>query len=300
MSPKKYEISKMTLFMDKFMSRFITIGGLSVILAVLLILVFIGKEVVPLLQEAKVSKIETISIPKVKPKAIVVDEWTTLPGLVTSDSVFFIDFEEGNKVIREEFKRDNDSQITAVSYNQEKQAISVGNAEGKFSIIKLNYKKKFLDAYENGRQLSKTIYDLEQLPYMSLSDKPGKIIDIQYAETDEMRLVAAVVEVDSKKHVFYVTLEQEMDLFGNTSGELKVGKVVDLTENIQGDIKHLVLSSQADSLLVSSDNGKVYSFRTAGGSISFNQAFEPFANESNNEIASMDFIFGSKNNAKFR
>ena len=63
----------MTLFMDKFMSRFITVGGLSVILAVLLILVFIGKEVIPLLQEAKVSKIETIELPKVQTKAITVD-----------------------------------------------------------------------------------------------------------------------------------------------------------------------------------------------------------------------------------
>ena len=294
MKPKKYEISKMTLFMDKFMSKFITVGGLSVILAVLLILVFIGKEVIPLLQEAKVSKLETITLPKVETKAIVVDEWTTLPGLVTSDSVYFIDLEDRNKIIREEFKRGGASQITAVSYNQESQVITVGNADGKFSIIKLNYKKKFLDEYEDGRQLSKTIYDIQQLPYMSLSDKPGKVIDIQYAETEEKTLIAAIVEADSKKYVFYVSLVQEVDLFGNTSGDLKVGQVVELSENIEGNIKQLVLSSQADSLIISSDNGKVYSFRTAGSTISFNQAFEPFSAESNKEINSMDFIFGSK------
>lgn len=284
----------MTLFMDKFMSRFITVGGLSVILAVLLILVFIGKEVVPLLQEAKVSKVETIELPKVDVQAITVDEWTTLPGLVSKDSIYFIDFQDNKKIIREEFKRDANSQITAVSYNQENQAITVGNAEGQFSIIKINYNKKFLDEYENGRQLSETIYDLKQLPYMSLSDKPGKIIDIQYAETEEQKLIAAVVEIDSKKEVFYVTLEQEMDLFGNTSGELKVGEVVNLSENIKGNIQQLVLSSQADSLIVSSDNGKVYSFRTSGSKINFSQAFEPFASEENKDIASMNFIFGSK------
>ena len=94
----------MTLFMDKFMSRFITVGGLSVILAVLLILVFIGKEVVPLLQEAKVSKVETIELPKVDVQAITVDEWTTLPGLVSKDSIYFIDFQDNKKIIREELR----------------------------------------------------------------------------------------------------------------------------------------------------------------------------------------------------
>ena len=294
MSAQKYEISKWTLFMDKFMSRFITVGGLSVILAVLLILVFIGKEVVPLLKEAKVSKLQTISIPAVESQAIAVDEWTTLPGLVTKDSIYFINLEDNNSIKREEFKRSEDAEITAVSYNQEKQTIIVGNAQGQFSIIKINYQKEFLDEYENGRRLSKTVYNLEQKPFMSISEKPGKVLNVQYAETEQTTLVSALVEVDGKIELICVTLVQEMDLFGNTSGELKVGERINLTKDTAGKITNLELSSQADSILAASDNGSVYSFRTIGSKISFSQKFEPFKDASDKSISSIDFIFGSK------
>ena len=280
--------------MDKFMSRFIAVGGLSVIFAVLLIMVFIGLEVVPLLKEANVTANKTIKIPAVETKAITVDEWTLLPGLVSKDSIYFIDFKKNNSISREEFKRENGSKITAVSYNQEKQSIIVGNSQGKFSIIKINYQKKFLDEYDKGKRLSDIIYKLEQLPYMSISEKPGQIIDVQYAETDELKLVAAILEVDKKRELICVSLEQEVDLFGNTSGELKVGKRINLSKDISGNISKLELSSQADSILAASDNGNVYSFRTIEGKISFSQKFAPFRDEADKTISSMNFIFGSK------
>ena len=294
MSAKKYEISKWTLFTDKFMSKFITFGGLSVIFAVLLILVFIGLEVIPLLSEAKVSKVETIELPAVEKEAITVDEWSTMPGLVTKDSIYFVNLEKEKKVIREEFQRDGDYKITAVSYNQETQSIIVGNEHGKFSVIKINYSKKFLDAYENGRQLSETVYNLEQLPYLDIAGQEGKIVEIQYAETEEKKLVSGIIEIDGKKKLFCVTLEQEVDLFGGTSGEVKVGKRIDLSEFIKGNITKLELSSQADSLLVASDTGEVFSFRTQEGEITYNQTFKPFKNETEKTVSSMHFLFGSK------
>ena len=280
--------------MDKFMSKFITFGGLSVILAVLLIMVFIGMEVVPLMKEAKVSERETISLPSVNSESLAVDEWTKLPGLVTKDSIYFIDLKDGNKVIREEFNRAEDTQITAVSYSQETQTIAIGNSKGQFSTIKINYQKQFLDEYEDGKRLSNIIYKLEQLPYMSISEKPGKILKIQYVETEEKKLVAALVEIDGKNELICVSLKQEVDLFGNTSGELTVGERLNLTKETEGKMTQLELSSQADSLLAASDNGSVYSFRTIDGKLSFSQKFEPFQNESDKAITSMNFLFGSK------
>ena len=294
MNSQKYEISKWTLFMDKFMSKFISIGGLSVIFAVLLIMVFIGLEVIPLLKEAKVTENKTIDIPAVETQALTVDEWTMLPGLVSKDSIYFIDLKKNNAVSRQEFKRSADAEITAVSYNQERQSIIIGNAKGEFSIIKINYTKKFLDEYKQGKRLSDIIHKLEQLPYMSISDKSGKVIDVQYAETEELKLVAAIVEEAGKRQLICVSLEQEIDLFGNVSGELKVGERVDLTKDIPGKITKLELSSQADSILAATEKGYVYSFRTNNGKISFSQKFQPFKNESDKSIASMNFVFGSK------
>ena len=290
----KYEISKWTLFMDKFMSKFITVGGLSVIAAVLLILVFIGKEVVPLLQEADVRHQSTIKLPDVDFSEIAVDEWSTLPALITKDSLYFVDLQQGNKIHREEYKRDNGAEITAARYIQEKQVVCLGNKSGKFSILELNYKKKFLDEYENGRQKSLTIYELKQGEYLPLSNNvKDKIIDIRYTKTETKQIVAGIVERDGKRRLLLVSLKQAVDIFGEPSGEVEVAQRVDLTEDVDGNISHLLLSTQADTLLAATDDGKVYSFRKSGDKLLYNQTFEPFKGEDSNIIASMDYLFGS-------
>ena len=291
----KYEISKWTLRKDQMMSTFIKIGGVSVILVVLLILVFITWEVVPLLSKAKVNEInEGIDIPAVEYKALAVDEWSTLPALVSSDALYFVDLQNDNKIIREVYKKDQGCYINSSCYVQVNQLICLGDDQGKFSIVKLNYQKEFLDKYENGRQLSRTFYKLDQLPYFKLSADGGKVIDIAYGKMDDAQLVAGLIEKEGKRELVYVTLKQEVDLFGG-EGELAVEERVNLTrefaDKFEGNITKLLVSNQADTILAATDSGAVLSFRKQGGKISFSQKFKPF--EDGAKIASMNYVFGN-------
>ncbi|MCM8530105.1 MAG: ABC transporter permease subunit [Lentisphaeraceae bacterium] len=291
--PEKYQISKWTLFVDNFMSKFITVGGLSVIAAVLLILIFIGKEVVPLLEEAKVAPIETIDLPKVDIEHVAVDEWTALPAFITKNSVYLLDREKNNEISKQEFKLNNNSPITAINYDQERQLVVLGNAQGHISLVDFSYTKDFLDEYEKGRQKSKTIFSMSQKPYLELAEDGAKIIKIAANQSESKKIVAAVTEKEGKQQLLVVTLKQSVDLFGNVSDDLAVDEKLDFSKHITGKIKEIIISSQADSILAYTDKNEVFSFRTKNGKIGFSQKFEPFKEEENKEIASMNYLFGS-------
>ncbi|MCM8534330.1 MAG: ABC transporter permease subunit [Lentisphaeraceae bacterium] len=291
--PEKYQISKWTLFVDSFMSKFITVGGLSVIAAVLLILIFIGKEVIPLLEEAKVSPLETIDLPKVDIEHVAVDEWTTLPAFITKNSVYLVNLQKNNEISSKQFELENNSPITAVNYDQERQLVALGNSKGHVSLVELNYSQEFLDKYENGRQKSKTIFTMSQKPYLALAEDEAKVIKIAANQSESTKIVAAVTEKNNQQQLLVVTLKQSVDLFGNVSDDLTVDEKLNFTEYITGKIQKIIISSQADSILVYTDKNEVFSFRTKNGKIGFSQKFEPFKDEADKEIASMNYLFGS-------
>ncbi|MCH2205391.1 MAG: ABC transporter permease subunit [Lentisphaerales bacterium] len=290
---EKYQISKWTLFVDSFMSKFITVGGLSVIGAVLLIVFFIGKEVVPLLEEAQVSPEETIQLPKVQIEDIAVDEWTALPTVITKNSLYVVNREKDNEVTKKDFKLEGNSLITALQYDQEKQLIALGNDKGNISLVDISYSKEFLDEYDNGKQKSNTIFSVSQKPYLSLSEDGGKIVKIAANQSDTRKIVAAVVEKDNKQKFLVVTLKQSVDLFGNVSDDLAIDQRLDFTDKVKGRIDKLIISSQADSVLVSTSDGMVYSFTTKSGKMEFSNSFQPFKDEADKNIQSMNYIFGS-------
>lgn len=291
--PEKYQISKWTLFVDSFMSKFITVGGLSVIAAVMLILIFIGKEVVPLLDEANVTHDETIELPKVDIEDIAIDEWTLLPSLITKNSIYVINREKENAITKHKFKLDNNSLISAIQYDVEKQLVVLGNDQGKVSLVDLKYYQEPLDEYVNGVQQSNTLFSMKQNAYLELSEEGGKIVKTAANQSDTKKIVAAVIEKDGKQKLLAVTLKQSVDLFGNVSDDLAIDQRLDFTENIKGKIDKLIISSQADSLLVSTEDGTVYSFRTKNGKISFNNSFQPFKEEADKKVMSMNYVFGS-------
>jgi phosphate transport system permease protein len=86
--PKRFEVSRATLWFDRFMGWLIRFGGIGVILAVFGIFYFVVKEVVPLFRTAHVEvagKVEPGTVPAI----LGIDEWGGMP--------FFYD--GGNKVV---------------------------------------------------------------------------------------------------------------------------------------------------------------------------------------------------------
>ena len=82
--PKRFEASRLVLWTDAFMNRFIKVGGLLVVVAVIGIFVFIMSQVLPMFQSAKVdvdgSDATSAKLPEGEYVAIAVDEWGSGPS----------------------------------------------------------------------------------------------------------------------------------------------------------------------------------------------------------------------------
>src|SRR6185436_12170441 len=90
--PKRFQPSKVVLFIDRWMTQFIKIGGISIIAAVLGIFVFIVWQVFPLFRAAKVQHLKSVELPKDDYRTLGIDEWGELPVVVDSKgALFFFD-----------------------------------------------------------------------------------------------------------------------------------------------------------------------------------------------------------------
>src|SRR5690606_15982669 len=88
---KRFEVSRATLWFDRFMGVAIRFGGIGVILAIFGIFYFIGKEVVPLFRTAEVTRSSALKA-GAAPVVIGVDEWGELPFFYAGeDTVVFVD-----------------------------------------------------------------------------------------------------------------------------------------------------------------------------------------------------------------
>src|SRR5687767_4630614 len=91
-APQRFQTAKSTLLIDRFMTHFITIGGLAVIIAVLGIFVFILLQILPLFQGARVQELLTVELPDKTYGVLGADEWSELPFVMTSDgTLIFVD-----------------------------------------------------------------------------------------------------------------------------------------------------------------------------------------------------------------
>src|SRR4029079_10991227 len=86
------------LCIDRFMTRFINVGGISIITAVLGIFVFILWQILPMFGGAKVKKMMEVSAPNQAYKLLGIDEWGDLPFLLqVNGKIIFLDLAKGGK-----------------------------------------------------------------------------------------------------------------------------------------------------------------------------------------------------------
>ena len=90
--PARFQVAKATLLMDRFMNQFIKIGGLSVIVAVFGIFVFILLQILPLFRDAEVTELRSVPLEKGDYIQVGIDEWSELPFVLQPDGdLLFID-----------------------------------------------------------------------------------------------------------------------------------------------------------------------------------------------------------------
>jgi phosphate transport system permease protein len=283
--PKRFETARSTLFVDRFMTRFINVGGISIITMVMGIFVFILWQILPLFRTAEVEELKAFQLVNKSYQALGLDEYSELPMLVDAEGgLTFVDVVGDRGVIAVDPAFSEAKQFTAFNYNPARQEIVYGTSDGFFCILSVGYEAGFIE----GRR------QMEAKPKAGPFNRIGKpghpIRRISYGDGGDFKLAAALQEVDGKLELHAASLVQETTLFG--TGEIKVDKTYDITGQIAGKPQTVLVNRQADSIVVSTAEGEVYYFFRTGDTFQLRQRFQPFSDQTARAIGSMDYLFG--------
>lgn len=289
--PERFIVKPATLWFDRFMNHFIKVGGLSIIVAVSLIFVFILIQIIPLFRGARVEADRTLSVPPGEYIALGTDEWSELPFLLSDDgTLLFMDTTDAPEpyhrgVFTRETQIAQSSDVTAVEYNPYASHLALGTAEGYFGIIDILYRATHPP--RGGREVQ---VSLQETPPLRIGQEGHPVRVIAYGDRGTRKLLAAVQDVDGQYELHAASLSQRQTLLG--PGELMVEQAYDLTEYIDRRPTFLLVPSDADGIVIGQDDGVVVYLHFDGRIFTPRQTFEPFADLDDPRIAGMDFILG--------
>ncbi|MEM1082492.1 MAG: ABC transporter permease subunit [Verrucomicrobiota bacterium] len=276
--PKRFEVSKGTLLLDRTMTHLISVGGLAVILAVFGIFFFIAKEIVPLFSGAAVEAEEVVTTPGGKPLVLGVDEWGERPFLYRGgDEVVFLNTEDGS---RETIKVPSleGLDVTAVSYDAVHQRVSVGLADGRVGSFLVVYGTEFDE--EGERTI---VPEIEAEPWFELETGDGAVEMLSYGDGGSKRTILVVRE----NGIGLIRLGQKRSLIGKA--KLTQLGSDDLSEGIEGEIVSIAASQNGEAFLIANAAGEVLYHLVEGGEPQLKQTFSPFDGE---PVLRMDYLFG--------
>jgi phosphate transport system permease protein len=283
--PERFQTARSTLLVDRFMTRFIKIGGISIITVVLGIFLFILWQILPLFRGAAVTELKSVALEPREYRALGLDEYGELPVLVDDQGrLTFVDLTSNRGAFTADPGFGAAKQFTAFSYHPARQDLAYGTSDGQFSIVAIGYQSGFQD----GRRRMEA--KPQAGPFVPLG-KPGHPIrQISYGDGGDFKLVAGLQEVDGKLELHAASLVQESTLFG--AGEIKISKTFDLSQQLTGRPQSVLVNRQADTIVASTVEGEVFYFFRAGDEFQLRQRFRPFGDLPEPAIASMNYLFG--------
>lgn len=294
--PERFRPSRGTLLLDVFMTHFIKVGGLVVIVAVLGIFVFILSQIFPLFQGAKVKELKVVQLPAQPYSVMGVDEWAELPFLVGGDGkMVFVDLAHGGKMSEVDLAtvtntapaedRASKRLFSAISYSAQSQELALGSPDGRVAIVTVKYATDL--AADGNRFVSQKVEGGEWLP---VGREGAPILGIDVGDAGDTKLIGVLQQVGDHAEVHAVGLARKRSLLGG--GKLVVDQSYDLTPQLTGKPVELHVSSTADGVVVVTAGGEVEYFFKSGDQFERRQIFKPFGDLADPTVASIDFLFG--------
>jgi len=281
----RYEISPITRKVDRAMTHFIKVGGISIIVVVFAIFIFIFSQIFPLFKGASISFLSEWKITEGEYSALGTDEWTELPFLLKPDGSFlFINVADGGttETIRPDYPADKS--ISAIQYRAKAGHAVVGTSSGEFALVKVAYSP----VYKGEQRTISAEVKLDN--YYPVGKAGFPISKINLAASDAGRMVGVIQNVNGKLEVHAANMTQRRSLMG--AGKMVYDKSHDLTGLIQGHPTDILINSRIDSVIVITESKHVHYLFLDKDGFSSRQIFEPFADIPDADIASTDFLYG--------
>lgn len=279
--PKRFEVSRATLWFDHFMGGAIRFGGISVIIAVFGIFYFIGKEVVPLFKSAAVEPAGQVATAAV-PAVLGVDEWGEMPFFYAGgDQVVFVSVENGE---RKELALPGLAglKVTALAYDTVHRRVALGLDDGRVGSFVVNYTRNFTP---DGK--SHVVPSLAEEPWFVLTHGAGPVTAVSYGDSGAGRVIVAKRGEGAGSSVSVLRLAMKKGLVGK--GKLSLVQEVDVTTMLTAEAILVKASPNGAMVLVGCANGEVDYFLADSEGVTKRQAFKPFDGVAPRQL---DFLFG--------
>jgi phosphate transport system permease protein len=278
--PKRFEVSKATLWFDHFMGWLIRFGGIGVIIAVFGILFFIGREVIPLFRQGKVHPEASLAA-KVAPKVIGIDEWGQLPFFYSGgNTVRFVSLDGSTSDLTIEGYEGLG--ITSASYDAVHGRVAVGLADGRVGSFLVTYQRTFEDGKEAG-----VVPSITPEPWFELNIGSGPVTEVSYSDSGNGRIVAAKRGTGQDASLVARIVTIKKGLIGKP--KLTAGVPMDLSAQVGAEPMLIKASPNGTMLVVSCADGDVHYFAIASDDLEKVQDFRPFPGGAPTQ---MDFLFG--------
>lgn len=299
--PKRFDVSRNTLLADAFMTQFIKVGGIGIILAVFGIFLFIFAEVVPLFRGATVTPVATIETGVKDFRLLGVDDWSEMPFVVDAKGDFhFVTLnverdEEGHPVGAQPGERGEihlsptlpeNASVQSVNYNHSKQSVLMGLDKGRGVVVSVNFEPEF--ALDGSRTIN---VSLDSSRIFDFGQTSGDVVGIDYFSTDRRGLAVGIIREGDSTSVRLARFSRRVSLFG--AGKWTTNGTIDLTPQLNGNPVNALITGQGNALLVSLDSGDVAFFMLNGAEAELRQTFTPFTADEGG-IASMNWLIGNE------
>ncbi len=284
---RNYDVAPSILFVDRFMSYFIKIGGLLIIAVVCCIFFFILWQILPLFTGARVTPISTITLPNRPYLFLDSDPDGEMPMVVDDHyQLHFITVAQPQSGITHSLSQQlpESDEISAINYDRSHHQLVIGASTGNFQVIDVHYREVYND---NQRHLEPEITFGNWYPIGA----PGfPIVAIDYGGDSTNQLAIAIQEINGTPEVVVATLKQKKSLLG--AGKILPDKSYSLSEHIKGIPDRVMVNSQSDTALVTTRDGRIYYFRVENGAATLMQEFQPFIDQDDPRIKLVDFLLG--------
>jgi phosphate transport system permease protein len=279
--PKRFEVSRATLWFDRFMGWLIRFGGIGVILAVFGIFYFVGKEVVPLFGAADVEAAGEVATGS-KPAVLGIDEWGEMPFFYDGgDKVVFVDMASGAR--RETVISGlTGLKVTSHAYDAAHQRVALGLEDGRVGSFLVEYERKFEG---DGQPRVEPSVMLE--PWFTLAHGAGPVTAVSYGDSGAGRVIVAKRGEGGASAVCVLRLGMKRGLVGK--GKLTLLEEADITAALGAEAAMLRASQNGAMVLIARADGGIDYFLADSNGVSKRQTFKPF---NGGVPCQMDFLFG--------
>jgi phosphate transport system permease protein len=268
---ERFKVSRKTLLVDKLMTHFIKIGGISIIIAVFGIFLFILMEIMPIFSGAKITEDKVIALGNSHFEHLAIDEWGELPLLIAKDGKLTyqpIAADQAPFELQPQFPAGFEPQQHF--FDARNNVIIYASAQGAIAIGELKWNALF------SSDATRTIEPSVQMSAKYPMGEPGDtFLHLGYADAESKRVAIAIVKRAGKTFIPSITLKQKRSLMGG--GKIVIDSRADLSVLIPESALDLLVPKTGDAAIIQGESGTLYYLFLSNAEWQLRQTFKPFA-----------------------